>query len=207
MLLYTKDRDSIHLSEIKRKEYTLVLRYSTQCCSTCVEDILRKMRKFEEQYPDIDILLFTTYRVQIEKKDFQRICRFFPKVYNVFSLGIPLDEEVVPNLNLDILGFVDDPYKILSQSKALISPLFTGAGIKVKVIEALACGIPVIGTDIAFEGLPPLFNSFMLIAETPKDYIRCMECLNLNIDERIKTKEMFIKTYQSDSITNYIKRI
>ena len=79
MLLYTKDRDSIHLSEIKRKEYTLVLRYSTQCCSTCVEDILRKMRKFEEQY-------------------FQRICRFFPKVYNVFSLGIPLDEEVVPYL-------------------------------------------------------------------------------------------------------------
>ena len=57
-----------------------------------------KNRKFEEQYPDIDILLFTTYRVQIEKKDFQRICRFFPKVYNVFSLGIPLDEEVVPYL-------------------------------------------------------------------------------------------------------------
>ncbi|MFS2558251.1 hypothetical protein AAH111_13585, partial [Bacteroides thetaiotaomicron] len=67
--------------------------------------------------------------------------------------------------------------------------------------------IPCKRNYIAFEGLPPLFNSFMLIAETPKDYIRCMECLNLNIDERIKTKEMFIKTYQSDSITNYIKRI
>ena len=127
----------------------------------------------------------------------------------IIGRGFPNKDvkNIVPNLNLDILGFVDDPYKILSQSKALISPLFTGAGIKVKVIEALACGIPVIGTDIAFEGLPPLFNSFMLIAETPKDYIRCMECLNLNIDERIKTKEMFIKTYQSDSITNYIKRI
>ena len=59
-------------------------------------------------------------------------------------------------------------------------PIVYRAGIKVKVIEALACGIPVIGTDIAFEGLPPLFNSFMLIAETPKDYIRCMECLNMN---------------------------
>ena len=127
----------------------------------------------------------------------------------IIGRGFPNKDvkNIVPNLNLDILGFVDDPYKILSQSKALISPLFTGAGIKVKVIEALACGIPVIGTDIAFEGLPPLFNSFMLIAETPKDYIRCMECLNMNIDERIKTKEMFIKTYQSDSITNYIKRI
>lgn len=100
----------------------------------------------------------------------------------IIGRGFPNKDvkNIVPNLNLDILGFVDDPYKILSQSKALISPLFTGAGIKVKVIEALACGIPVIGTDIAFEGLPPLFNSFMLIAETPKDYIRCMECLNMN---------------------------
>lgn len=41
--------------------------------------ILRKMRKFEEQYPDIDILLFTTYRVQIEKKDFHGFVDFFLK--------------------------------------------------------------------------------------------------------------------------------
>ncbi|MFS2853386.1 hypothetical protein AAH069_25325, partial [Bacteroides thetaiotaomicron] len=50
-------------------------------------------------------------------------------------------------------------------------------------------------------------SAFSLRRQSPKDYIRCMECLNMNIDERIKTKEMFIKTYQSDSITNYIKRI
>lgn len=98
MLLYTKDGDSIRLSEIQRKEYTLVLRYSTQCCSTCVEDILQKMIKMEKQYPNVDILLLTTYRIQIEKKDFKRICRIFPKVYNVFSLGIPLEEEIVPYL-------------------------------------------------------------------------------------------------------------
>lgn len=97
-LLYTKDGDSIRLSEIQRKEYTLVLRYSTQCCSTCVEDILQKMTKMEKQYPNVDILLLTTYRIQIEKKDFKRICRIFPKVYNVFSLGIPLEEEIVPYL-------------------------------------------------------------------------------------------------------------
>lgn len=98
MLLYTKDGDSIRLSEIQRKEYTLVLRYSTQCCSTCVEDILQKMTKMEKQYPNVDILLLTTYRIQIEKKDFKCICRIFPKVYNVFSLGIPLEEEIVPYL-------------------------------------------------------------------------------------------------------------
>lgn len=98
IVLYTKERDSIKLSELERKEYTLVLRYSTQSCSTCVEDILTKMKDFEKHYPSIDILLLTTYRIQIDENSFKRICNIFPRVYNVFSLGIPLEEEIVPYL-------------------------------------------------------------------------------------------------------------
>ena len=49
-----------------------------------------------------------------------------------------------PLVTYEVLGFVDDPYDILSKSKCLISPLFNGAGIKVKVIESLACGTPVV---------------------------------------------------------------
>lgn len=98
IVLYTKERDSIKLSELERKEYTLVLRYSTQSCSTCVEDILTKMKDFEKHYPSIDILLLTTYRIQIDENSFKRICNIFPRVYNVFSLGIPLKEEIVPYL-------------------------------------------------------------------------------------------------------------
>lgn len=98
MLLYTKDGDSIRFSEMDREENTLVLRYSALCCSSCVESILSKMRDFEKQYPNIDILLLTTYRVAAEKDSFKRICKLFPKVYNVFSLQIPLDDEIIPYL-------------------------------------------------------------------------------------------------------------
>ena len=83
------------------------------------------------------------------------------EVHNkIIGRGFPNKDvkNIVPDLNLDILGFVDDPYKIFISGKALISPLFTGGQVlKSKVIEALACGIPVIGTDIAFEGLPLLY--------------------------------------------------
>ncbi len=41
------------------------------------------------------------------------------------------------------LGFVDNPYEYLGRSRALIAPLFKGAGVKVKVVEALCCGTPV----------------------------------------------------------------
>lgn len=98
MLLYTKDGDSIRLSEIDRKKNTLVLRYSALCCSSCVENILIKMKDFEKQYPNIDILLLTTYRITAEEEDFERICKIFPRVYNVFSLQIPLEDEIMPYL-------------------------------------------------------------------------------------------------------------
>lgn len=116
-------------------------------------------------------------------------------------------KNVSPHLNLEILGFVDDPYSILSRSKALLSPLFAGAGIKVKVIEALACGVPVIGTEIAFEGLPSQFSSFMLLANKPEEYVRHIEKIDVDVVRRIETKAAFIKTYQSETITSYINRL
>lgn len=51
------------------------------------------------------------------------------------------------------LGFVDDPVSSLSECQALIAPLHQGAGVKVKVVDSLTAGTPVIGTEVAFEGL------------------------------------------------------
>lgn len=115
--------------------------------------------------------------------------------------------KVSPNLIIENLGFVNDPYEIISNSKALISPLFHGAGIKVKVIEALACGTPVIGTDIAFEGLSHEFDSFMLLAKEANDYIHMMDTIDKSLDERLELKNRFIKSYQSETITQIINRL
>ena len=57
------------------------------------------------------------------------------------------------------VGFVDDPYPIILRSAGLIAPIFQGAGVKVKVVESLALGTPVIGTDIAFEGIDNIVYS------------------------------------------------
>lgn len=52
-------------------------------------------------------------------------------------------------------GFVEDPSKYFSSCGCSIAPLFEGAGVKFKVLEALACGVPVIGTEVACEGITP----------------------------------------------------
>ena len=56
--------------------------------------------------------------------------------------------------NISYLGFVDSPLDEIFRSKAVIVPLFQGAGVKVKVVDSFSAGTPVIGTELAFEGLP-----------------------------------------------------
>lgn len=69
------------------------------------------------------------------------------------ELPIEVQKIIKDSSTIEYLGFVENPYILISAAKALIAPLFTGAGVKVKVIESLALGVPVIGTDVAFEGI------------------------------------------------------
>lgn len=126
----------------------------------------------------------------------------------IIGRQFPMDQVKQSNkITIDNLGFVDNPYDIISQSKALISPLFRGAGIKVKVIESLACGTPIIGTEIAFEGLPQEFDDFMILAKTPEEYVQAIEEINFDLGQRKRIKSRFLKAYQSDSVTKVISRL
>ncbi len=50
-------------------------------------------------------------------------------------------------------GFVADLYQEFDRNHAFIAPIFSGTGIKTKVLEAMRFGIPVVGTPMAFNGL------------------------------------------------------
>jgi glycosyltransferase involved in cell wall biosynthesis len=51
-------------------------------------------------------------------------------------------------------GHVDDLDALFATTTAMLAPLRYGTGVKVKVLEALARGLPVVGTERAFSGIP-----------------------------------------------------
>lgn len=108
--------------------------------------------------------------------------------------------------NIDYLGFVDNPYNIIANAKALLSPLHYGAGVKVKCIESLACGTPVIGTPIAFEGISEEYGRYMISADTPEDYVEAMNSINFSVKDKKEFKDFFINTYKDKSIISYIQK-
>lgn len=136
-------------------------------------------------------------------------CRPKEEGYAIIGIGLPDDfKAYVESLpNVEYLGFVDNPYEIIANSKAVVSPIFSGAGVKVKVVESLACGTPVIGNELAFEGISAEFSKFMLLAKSKDEYIEKMDSLVIESAERKEFKEMFLKNYRSRSIPVYLKEL
>lgn len=106
----------------------------------------------------------------------------------------------------EYVGYVDNPYEIIANAKAEITPLLYGAGVKVKCVEALACGTPIIGTEVAFEGIPCYqgMEKMMIRAKTPEEFLHAIETLQLSIEERVKMKDIFCKNYSDTAIVNYL---
>lgn len=55
---------------------------------------------------------------------------------------------------MTLSGTVDDVVPWLRRLDVLVSPLRIGAGTKLKVAEAMSCALPVVGSALAFAGLP-----------------------------------------------------
>lgn len=69
-----------------------------------------------------------------------------------------------------ITGFVENETPLFESSMCFVSPLLTGAGIKVKVIEALSARIPILTNDIGIEGIPAVNGESYFYCKKPEDY-------------------------------------
>ncbi|SHJ27512.1 glycosyltransferase [Bacteroides stercorirosoris] len=122
------------------------------------------------------------------------------------GLSNDLQEKIKREANIDYVGFVDNPYEYLSKSKALIAPLKKGAGVKVKVVEAIACGCPIIGTDVAFEGISEKFSDMMFCAHSPLEYKSIIESINVSFGKRQYNRDLMISHSRDKVIIEYMNK-
>ena len=84
---------------------------------------------------------------------------------------------------IDPVGFVEDLADAYDRHRIFVAPLLSGAGIKGKVISAIAHGIPTILSPVAAEGIGLRHGHDCLIAETPQDWADAI--IRLSEDDRL----------------------
>ncbi len=68
---------------------------------------------------------------------------------------------------IEIRGFVDDIREPLARYEVFVCPVRTGSGVRVKLLEAFASGIPVVSTRIGAEGLARKDGELCFLADEP----------------------------------------
>ena len=106
--------------------------------------------------------------------------------------------------NIEYLGFVKDCYGTIVRKSAVIVPLFEGAGVKVKVLDSFTTGTPVIGTELAFEGIP-FVNGLQIQKQTAQDFADAINDFTpLVLEEKKKCQKNFLEKYNNYHLADFL---
>ena len=111
-----------------------------------------------------------------------------------------------------ITGYVEDESVYFEKSLCFVAPLINGAGIKVKIIEAMSSGIPVLTNDIGIEGIPAKDEVDFFYCREPQDYAKIIKELieDPKIEKKISENSMMLinKNFNlTDSVNGYLRMI
>lgn len=84
-------------------------------------------------------------------------------------------KDLMPQAN--ILGFVDDLEPHYSSQRVFVAPARIGSGVKIKVVNAMYRGLPVVASPIAIEGINISHNKHVLIAKSARDFAQSISIL------------------------------
>jgi glycosyltransferase involved in cell wall biosynthesis len=135
--------------------------------------------------------------LQMNVEAVQRFCtRLLPQIRRALSgkevRFVVIGRQPAPSLRalekqtagMSLTGTVDDVVPWLQRIMILVSPLRIGAGTKLKIAEAMSCGLPVVGSSLAFAGLPGRSGEHYVSADSDEEFVAAVCRLAAHPSER-----------------------
>jgi glycosyltransferase involved in cell wall biosynthesis len=119
--------------------------------------------------PNIDAVLFFVQRIYPLVSEHLGDAKFYiigekapPEI-----VALATDRIIVTGLQTDVRPFFDSV-------KLSVAPLRFGAGVKGKINQSMAFGVPVVATSLGVEGTPLSDREEILVADEPEDFARAL---------------------------------
>lgn len=101
--------------------------------------------------------------------------------------------------NIRLAGYVNDIKSLIASATVAIAPLWSGGGTRLKILEAMAIGTPVVATSKGAEGLDAQHGEHFFLADDPVEFsnyvIKLLKDKNLRTNMAVKAKLLVQETY------------
>ena len=71
-----------------------------------------------------------------------------------------------------LTGYLDNLEEVYKSAAVFVAPILTGGGIIVKILDAMAAGVPVVTTSIGNEGIRAKGGEEILVSDDPEHFQR-----------------------------------
>jgi sugar transferase (PEP-CTERM/EpsH1 system associated) len=158
------------------------------------------------------------YRPNIDAMAY--FCRdIYPKIQReivdleMWIVGINPSPEVIQleGKGVHVTGGVEDVRPLYSQSTVCVVPLRAGGGTRLKILEAMALGRPVVSTSIGCEGIEVVDGEHLFIADTPDQFaektISLLKNKRLTLRITAQARELVVNRYDWEVITRQLLQV
>lgn len=196
-IITLNNRDSNRLRDLYGRKADFLLPTSFKDSFEPIEGII----------PDIDYLfLGSSFFANIEGVQWF-LNNVIPKTKGNFTIaGKNMEKVPFKNLNdrVTVIGFVEDLNALYARAKCIISPIFSGSGMKTKTAEALMYGKTIIGNKEAFEGYI-INKNCMIECNTSDEFIDALSKLDVIPSFNDSARSHFLENYSDECILSKYK--
>jgi glycosyltransferase involved in cell wall biosynthesis len=105
-------------------------------------------------------------------------------------------------------GFVEDPNAYSRETGILVSPILSGSGIRIKLLESMALGIPSVTTTLGAQGIDYINSGCLIVKDNDDEIIKA--CVQLAKDKNLReeisnnARDYIRKNHNIESISSKI---
>src|SRR5438309_6580656 len=122
--------------------------------------------------PNTDAVLFFLRKIYPMVKERLRDAKFY-----IIGDKAPPEVVALAGENVVIAGLQRDVRPFFESVRLSVAPLRFGAGVKGKINQSMAWGVPVVATSVAVEGMELTFGEDILVADEPEEFARALVTL------------------------------
>lgn len=221
---YEKNCDKHHITITREEEYKILSKYDYLLSIQKNEfNLLKENIEHKKNllvYHAVDIAVNQTVNQELKNiifisgpANYKHIIWFIENIWKYFVtdqiIKLNIHGSVCKNLqqyknekNIILHGYAKDLNLIYSNADLVINPVLYGGGLKIKNVEALAHGVPLITTDEGANGIEDGINYSFLLANSVDEWVEAILAVKLSKELREKLSKNAIeysKHYFSDN--------